>query len=74
MKVERWQQVERLYHAALECALDERAAFLAEACAGDDELCREVGELLAFDDLAASFIEKPAIEIAARALADDLAG
>ena len=71
MKAERWRQIERLYHAALERDPDERAAFLAEACDGDDELRREVSELLAFDDPAASFIEKPAIEIAARALADD---
>ena len=35
MDKERWQQIEMLYHAALERAPDERAAFLADAC-GDD--------------------------------------
>lgn len=46
MKAERWRQIERLYHAALEREPDERAAFLDEACAGDDELRREVESLL----------------------------
>jgi hypothetical protein len=31
MKPDRWKQVEELYHAALNYAPDERAAFLAEA-------------------------------------------
>ncbi len=38
MTPERWRYIERLYHAALERDKDEQAAFLAEACAGDDEL------------------------------------
>jgi hypothetical protein len=37
---ERWKQVESLYHAALERETATRAAFLAEACAGDEELRR----------------------------------
>jgi serine/threonine protein kinase/Tol biopolymer transport system component len=44
---ERWATVERLYHAALARPVDERAAFLAKACAGDGELRREVESLLA---------------------------
>ena len=47
MKLERWQQIERLYHAALERAESERAAFLKEACTGDDALRQEVESLLA---------------------------
>jgi len=42
----RWQEIERVYHAALERPLTERAAFLAESCAGDAELRREVESLL----------------------------
>ena len=34
---DRWTTVDRLYHAALERAFHERQAFLAEACAGDQE-------------------------------------
>ena len=49
-KPERWGVIERLYHAALERDADSRAAFLDEACAGDEELRREVAGLLAYDD------------------------
>jgi len=45
----RWQKVETLYHAALERAPDERVAFLADACADDSGLLREVEELLRLD-------------------------
>jgi eukaryotic-like serine/threonine-protein kinase len=68
---ERWEQVERLYHGALERGPEERAAFLSEACAGDEELRCEVAGLLSFDDPSASFIEAPALEVVARALASD---
>jgi hypothetical protein len=38
MKSELWQQLDTLFHAALERVPEERAAFLDEACAGDDSL------------------------------------
>ena len=46
MTPERWQAVERLYHAALASAPHERAAFLIDACAGDDALRQAVDALL----------------------------
>jgi hypothetical protein len=42
MNPERWRQIEALYHAALERAPGDRAAFLDEACAGDGDLRREI--------------------------------
>jgi eukaryotic-like serine/threonine-protein kinase len=69
MELDRWKRIERLYHAALERAPDAREAFLDEACAGDEDLRREVAELLACDIPNDSFIQSPAIEIAAKALA-----
>src|SRR5262245_43722454 len=69
MEHDRWEQIERLYHAALERGPDAREAFLDEACAGDEDLRREVAVLLACDVPNDSFIQAPAIEIAARALA-----
>jgi hypothetical protein len=39
---ERWQQVKEVFHQALECAPGGRAAFIAEACAGDELLRAEV--------------------------------
>jgi non-specific serine/threonine protein kinase/serine/threonine-protein kinase len=71
MKPERWRQVEALYHAALEREPGERVAFLAEACAGDETLRREVDSLLGFDGRAEGFIEAPALEVAARLFAPD---
>src|SRR5688572_15009467 len=68
---ERWKQVESLYHAALERETATRAAFLAEACAGDEELRREVASLIDYDGQPASFIESPALEVAAREWADE---
>ena len=70
MTPERWQQVERLYHAALEREASQRAAFLREACSGDEALRGEVESLLAQED-GASLLEKPAIEVAAKALGGD---
>ena len=38
MKPERWQQLDKLFHSALQHEPAERAAFLDEACAGDESL------------------------------------
>jgi len=57
---ERWARTERLYHEALACGANERAAFLADACAGDDMLRREVESLLAHDG-GAAFLSTPAV-------------
>src|SRR6187549_3783913 len=65
----RWEQVEQLYHATLEKAINERAAFLANASGGDEELRREVESLLAFEQRAEQFIESPAVEVAGRLMA-----
>lgn len=71
MKIERWQQVERLYHLALTKHPSQRSGFLHEACAGDEELRREVESLLSYEDRAEKFIESPALDVAARMMADD---
>ena len=65
MKPERWQQVDQLFQAALEREPEERAAFISEACGGDDSLRREVEALLASDGQAGSLIEAPAYVMAA---------
>src|SRR5438034_11683668 len=69
MDPERWKQIEKLYHAALELERSKRAAFLREACGADHDLGREVDSLLASDAAAGSFIEAPAVEMAAKGLA-----
>jgi eukaryotic-like serine/threonine-protein kinase len=57
---ERWARVERLYHEALTRGAHEREAFLADACAGDDRLRREIESLLAHDG-GAAFLSTPAV-------------
>ena len=42
----RWKQVKTLYEAVSARPVRDRAAFLAEACQDDDNLCREVQRLL----------------------------
>src|SRR5262245_17625432 len=69
MERDRWEQIQLLYHAALEHGPDARDAFLSEACAGDDDLRCEVAGLLACDVTSDSFIQSPAIGVAARAMA-----
>jgi eukaryotic-like serine/threonine-protein kinase len=66
---ERWQEIERIYHTARELDGTTRAEFLAKACGGDDDLRREVESLLVQADEAGSFLEAPAIEVAAGSLA-----
>ncbi len=61
--------MERIFDAAMEHEPARRAEFLAEACAGDDSLRREVESLLAQGDKGGSFIEAPAMEKIAQDLA-----
>ena len=67
---DRWRQVEDFFHRALEREEPERAAFLNEACAGDDALRREVEALLA-EETESGFMETPAMEGEARELAQE---
>ena len=71
MTPERWAQVGRLYHAALARNDDTRTAFLAEACADDEALRREVESLLAQASVAPGFLSTPAIAQAGAILSDD---
>src|SRR5262249_1624671 len=69
--MDRWRQIEELYHQAIECAESDRAAFLENACAGDAELRQEVESLLAQGTDDSSFLGPSGVENAARELAED---
>jgi serine/threonine protein kinase len=69
VKTERWSEVERLYHAALERKPEERSAFLREKCGEDEGLRREVESLLAYQQESEDFIESPALDVAAKIMA-----
>jgi Tol biopolymer transport system component/tRNA A-37 threonylcarbamoyl transferase component Bud32 len=68
---ERWEEIERIYHAARDLDQSARAEFLAEACGEDAELRRKVESLLVQADQDKSFMESPAIEVAAELLGKD---
>ena len=74
MKAERWKQVTDLFQSAVERAPERRAAFLDEACHGDEGLRREVGSLLTSYERAENFIEVPAFEVAPELVTNDRAG
>jgi eukaryotic-like serine/threonine-protein kinase len=71
MKPDRWQHIEQLYHSALKQEPSQRAAFLKEACVGDEGLRKEVESLLAHQPQAESFIETRALEEAAQAMVEN---
>src|SRR5260370_17182002 len=60
MSPQRLQQIEAVYHSARDREPGERGAFLAEACRGDQELCREVESLLAPDSSKIGILDRPA--------------
>src|ERR1700730_12900471 len=60
MTAEWWQQIEELYHEARECALEDRAALLAQA---DPELRHEVEVLLAQDASGGKILDRPAEDL-----------
>jgi len=69
MTPSRWQQIEELYHAALECEQGERVALLAGV---DPELRREVESLLA-QQSGATPLDRPAWEGTASLLGSTVA-
>jgi Tol biopolymer transport system component/predicted Ser/Thr protein kinase len=69
MDSEYWKQVDSILQSALDLPAEEREAYLRDACAGDEALEREVRSLLKSDAKAGEFLESPAIEVAAHALA-----
>jgi serine/threonine protein kinase/tetratricopeptide (TPR) repeat protein len=69
MDSERWKQIDSLLQSVLEHRPDDREAFLRQACAGDQALECEVRSLVKAQQKAGSFLESPAIDAAARALA-----
>src|SRR5262245_29021851 len=71
MTPERWRQIEKVYHSTLNLEENQRSGFLQQACAGDDELLREVQSLLACQKEAGGFLDSPALELAAQTVAED---
>jgi Tol biopolymer transport system component/predicted Ser/Thr protein kinase len=70
MTPERWQQINEVFHSALEREPRQRATFLTQICAGDEELRREVESLIRSHQQDGSFIGAPALR-SDESLADD---
>jgi serine/threonine protein kinase len=74
MTPERWERVKNLYDAAHARPQAERAAFLAQATAGDDELRREVENLLGQPVATAALVGRVGTAPPHRAAPQDLTG
>ena len=64
MTPERWRRIEDLCHAVLALRADDRVAFLETACAGDEELRREVESLIAQEPRSPGFMSAPVMALA----------
>jgi len=59
MTPERWQRIGEIVSAVLERDVRQRLSFLQQACEGDEQLRREVEDLLSAHENAGSFLERP---------------
>jgi Tol biopolymer transport system component len=73
MTPEHWEQVALLHRAALQRGEGQRAAFLHDACAGDEDLRCEVESLLTYEGEAENFMEVPALDVVVKRLAESKA-
>jgi eukaryotic-like serine/threonine-protein kinase len=71
MDLDHWKQLDSLLQSVLERPPEERDAFLRQACTGDEPLEQQVRALLRGERDAEHFLERPAIELAARLFAHD---
>jgi serine/threonine protein kinase len=62
---DRWQQIEDVFHGALERAPGERDSYLTAACASDADLRAQVNALLSAHGRAENPLDSPAFELAA---------
>src|SRR5438552_5576638 len=65
MTAQQYERLTELFHAVLEIAPDQRAAFLDQVSDGDADLRRELESLLAAHEQRAAYTEKPPDDIAA---------
>ena len=68
MKADLWQDLEDLFHAAVELKDGDRAKFVNESCQHDPNLRRELELMLAHHDQAEDFIESPAYVVEAESI------
>src|SRR5258708_23944106 len=69
MTPERWREVEKVYQSTVDQDPELRAAYLSDACGGDEELRQEVDSLLALNQSPA-LVDEPAWQAVAELLTD----
>jgi hypothetical protein len=74
MDARRWQRLNELFEAMIACSVDERPAFLADACADDEELAVELRRLIRAHERARGFLESPMAAVALRILGLSIEG
>ena len=60
MSAERWEHLKSVFYQALDQPPEQRRAWLAAACQGDDSMLQEVEALLITHETAGDFLERPA--------------
>lgn len=70
MKPDRWQRIEELYHSAAEMPIAQRSQYLQQACREDKDLLHEIESLLKHSDTPDNLLDKPAVAVLAREIAD----
>ncbi|HKS28724.1 MAG TPA: protein kinase [Pyrinomonadaceae bacterium] len=74
MKVRDWEQIETLFHEALNIRAEERPAYLAGVCKDDEALRREVESLLRAFEKDGGFMDKPALSLGWRVISEEQRG
>jgi len=68
---DRWEELDRLFQAAIELEPSQRTDLIDSACSGDAVLREEIEALLRSDAEGWSFLEEPALQLAAPFVADE---
>jgi hypothetical protein len=63
LTADQWPQVRQVYERALQCAAQDREAFLERACTGQPELRAQVDSLLRAAAAAGDFLEQPLVQL-----------
>src|SRR5882672_7323876 len=67
-------QLEEIFHSALELGGAERAAYLAKACSGDGSLSGEVASLIAAFESGNGFMDQPAFDLGLKVMGGTVTG
>ena len=69
-----WKNIETLFNRAINLPTEQRFAYLASTCGGDDELIREVLSLIEESENGENFLSEPVFELGTKLLAFDPIG